>query len=191
MNHINNHKFISLSGKKDTGKSTVGELLKKHGWVPVSFADKIKQIISIMFGWNIDILRAETPEYKKARESLVPVVLSGRSYGYREAVLAVGDMLRTTMGEQIVVDMVIEHVRILRESGAKVCVTDARYCREIIALGPECVNLCLWRNPSDLVVLPGEHSSENDFLNMIDRLHVVDNSGSIDELSNKINSFIY
>lgn len=182
--------LVSLSGKTDTGKSTVGEILRKKGWVILSFSEKLKQILSIMFGWNIDILRAETPEHKAARALLPPATLCGKTYTYREAVLFVGDMLKREMGEHIVADMLVGYVRMLIDSGSKVCVTDARYCRELDALGPECRKLCLWRKESDLKVVEGEHDSENDFLKMIGELELVDNSKGLEELCNKIEEIL-
>ncbi len=181
--------FISLSGKSNTGKSTVGALLKEKGWVAVSFADRLKYIVSIIFGWNIDILRAETPEHRAAREALPPVTICGKTYTYRQAFTSIGDMLRENMGERVIVEMLLGYIQQLLNSGAKVCVTDARYAKEVLALHG-CRHLCLWRNPTDLTPLEGEHPSENDFLSLPkETFEYMNNSGTLEELKNLLNEF--
>jgi hypothetical protein len=63
-------RIIALSGKKGCGKSTVAQhLTKKFGYIEISFAKVLKDIVAILFDWPRDRLEGITPEDRIWREA--------------------------------------------------------------------------------------------------------------------------
>ena len=61
--------LIAVCGLKGSGKDTVGDyLVNTHGFIRLHFADTLKDIMSIMFGWRRDLLEGSTPESREFRE---------------------------------------------------------------------------------------------------------------------------
>lgn len=54
--------LISLSGRKQAGKSTLSKLLVKRGFKKISFADRLKQLIAQIFNWDVKILYSNEKE---------------------------------------------------------------------------------------------------------------------------------
>lgn len=50
-------KIISLSGRKGCGKGVLAEEAIKRGFVKVSFADRLRELVSSLFGWPVCDLR--------------------------------------------------------------------------------------------------------------------------------------
>lgn len=56
--------LIGISGKKNTGKDTVGDYLwQQHGYFTMAFADPLKDLACMLFGW--DRMQLEQREYKE------------------------------------------------------------------------------------------------------------------------------
>ena len=62
--------IISLVGFADAGKSTAANILTQHGFVSMSYADSIKDCLSAIFGWDRDLLEGITPESRIFRETV-------------------------------------------------------------------------------------------------------------------------
>lgn len=61
--------YIGLVGFINSGKGTVGELLKMQGYKQASFAGVLKDTASIMFGWDRELLEGDTVESRVFRET--------------------------------------------------------------------------------------------------------------------------
>lgn len=61
--------IIGLVGFINSGKGTVGELLKMQGYKQASFAGVLKDTASIMFGWDRELLEGDTVESRVFRET--------------------------------------------------------------------------------------------------------------------------
>lgn len=64
--------IILLAGPKNSGKNLVGSILEKHGYLSVSFAFKLKQLISFMYNLPLQRLLGLNSPDKSWREQLHP-----------------------------------------------------------------------------------------------------------------------
>jgi hypothetical protein len=65
--------LIGICGFQSSGKDTIADyLIKEHGFIKMSFASKLKDIISIMFGWPRNKLEGLTKEHREWRETVDP-----------------------------------------------------------------------------------------------------------------------
>ena len=60
--------IIGICGLIGSGKGTVGDILVKQGFTKVSFADKLKDGVATIFGWNRSMLEGDTDESRNWRE---------------------------------------------------------------------------------------------------------------------------
>ena len=65
--------IIGICGFQSSGKDTIADyLIKEHGFIKLSFASKVKDVISNMFGWPRDKLEGLTKEDREWREQIDP-----------------------------------------------------------------------------------------------------------------------
>ena len=60
--------IIGICGLIGSGKGTVGDILVEQGFKKVSFADKLKDGVSTIFGWDRELLEGDTDESRQWRE---------------------------------------------------------------------------------------------------------------------------
>lgn len=61
--------IISISGLIGSGKDTAAShLVERHGFVQLAFADSLKEAVSSIFGWDLQMLRGTTKESRAWRE---------------------------------------------------------------------------------------------------------------------------
>ena len=61
--------IIGICGLIGSGKGTVADVLvDEHGFQKISFADKLKDAVSVLFDWDRDMLEGETSESRFWRE---------------------------------------------------------------------------------------------------------------------------
>jgi len=62
---------IGICGLISSGKDTIADyLIKNHTFHKISFADKLKDSVSAMFGWDRELLDGKTNESRKWREEV-------------------------------------------------------------------------------------------------------------------------
>jgi hypothetical protein len=63
--------IIGVLGFIGSGKGTVGEILaEEKKFVPLSFADSLKDATSAIFGWDRELLEGDTKESREFRETV-------------------------------------------------------------------------------------------------------------------------
>jgi hypothetical protein len=60
--------IIGICGLIGSGKGSVGDILVEQGFTKVSFADKLKDGVATIFGWNRAMLEGDTDESRNWRE---------------------------------------------------------------------------------------------------------------------------
>lgn len=62
--------IIGLVGFIGSGKGTVADLLvERHGFIKESYANSVKDAVSVIFGWDRKLLEGDTPESRAWREA--------------------------------------------------------------------------------------------------------------------------
>ena len=65
--------IIGVCGLIGSGKGTVADILQNnHNFVKVSFADSLKDAVSVVFGWDRALLEGDTDESRAWREQVDP-----------------------------------------------------------------------------------------------------------------------
>lgn len=63
--------IIAICGFKGSGKDTMGNILvEKYGYVKLAFASVLKDVISIIFGWDRNLLEGASHESREWREKV-------------------------------------------------------------------------------------------------------------------------
>lgn len=61
--------IIAICGFQGAGKDTLADILvEKYGYTRVSFAGAVKDVASVIFGWDREMLEGRTPEARAKRE---------------------------------------------------------------------------------------------------------------------------
>jgi len=63
--------IIGIQGLIGSGKDTIGNyLVQQYGFKRIAFADKLKDILSVMFGWDRKLLEGDTTESRNWRNQI-------------------------------------------------------------------------------------------------------------------------
>lgn len=126
--------LIGICGFINSGKTTIAEhLVKKHKYEQYSWANPLKDITSILFGWNREMLDGLTPEMREIREQHDPWWSEklGRSWSPRTAFQYIGtEVMRNNLHPDIWV-LIGQKVIATKEN---VIVSDNRFPNEIAAI---------------------------------------------------------
>lgn len=60
--------LVGFVGYIGSGKGSAGEILQNIGFQPISFANKLKDAVSVMFGWPRELLEGNTAASRDFRE---------------------------------------------------------------------------------------------------------------------------
>lgn len=64
--------IIGLVGFIGAGKNTAAMFYEQKGFRKIAFADKLKDVLSVVFGWDRTLLEGETKESREFRETVDP-----------------------------------------------------------------------------------------------------------------------
>jgi len=71
MTMRNNQMIIGITGLISSGKGTVADVLvEEHNYIKLSFADKLKDGVATVFGWDRSMLEGDTVESRQWRETV-------------------------------------------------------------------------------------------------------------------------
>ena len=190
--------IYGICGLQGSGKDTIADILiTEHNFKKMSFADPLKDITNIIFGWDRDMLQGLTKESREEREK-VDKYWSDKLDNFDKAVTPrkmlqyLGtDLFRDCFQKNIWI-LVLE--KKLSEYNGNIVITDCRFPDEIKMIKKlvgEIINVNrnnpIWFEDyknGKVDKVDNVHISELSWIRS-DFDHVIDNSGSLDEL-NKI-----
>ena len=126
-------KIIGICGSAGAGKDTVGDILVNNlpNWEKMSFASHLKDVTSLLFGFDRKMLAGETSEDRTIREQPDKFWSEkmGNDFTPRYALQYLGtNLLRNQLHQNIWVDCL---ERKIMESDKNVVITDVRFPNEI------------------------------------------------------------
>ena len=182
--------LIGLSGFIGSGKDTVAAYLKeKHSFVVISYASTLKDVVSILFGWDRHKLEGTTAEDRLWREQID--VWWEKKLGIpgltpRMMLQKIGtDLFRTYFHPDIWITIVERKIIDALRLNNRVVVTDCRFVNEgelIHRLGGNVVRVC--RGDTQTIEdckIQGMHPSEYNILTFPFDYHI-DNNGTLEDL---------
>lgn len=127
---------ITLLGLIGSGKNSVGQYLAtRYGYHPIAFADTLKDVVALLFGWPRDLLEGETEESRQWRTTVDPwwaQRLGIPEFTPRWALQNIGtNLFRRHFNEDIWTSILERRLTALRDARKPVVVTDARYDNEV------------------------------------------------------------
>lgn len=206
-------KIIGICGLAGAGKDTVGDIIVDNllNWEKMSFASHLKDVASLLFGFDRKMLAGETPEDRAIREQPDKFWSEkmGKDFTPRYALQFLGtNLLRNQLHENIWVDCL---ERKILNSDKNIVITDVRFPNEIEMIkriGGE-----IWRiergelpkwfrqvetyNKNNYIsqtfvfeklshLLENVHESEWKWVGVDNPKHIIHNHGSIEDLKNEV-----
>lgn len=126
-------KIIGICGLAGAGKDTIGDYIcnTQFNWEKMSFAGHLKDVVSLLFGMDRDMLAGETPDNRSKRE-LPDEYWSKKmekDFTPRFALQYLGtNLLRNQLHQNIWVDCLEMKIR---QSTKNIVITDVRFPNEI------------------------------------------------------------
>ena len=194
--------IIGICGFQSSGKDTIADyLIKDHGFIRLSFASAVKDIISIMFGWSRKKLEGLTKEDRDWREEIdewwsKTLKIPNLSPRYVMQYIAT-DIFRKHFHPDIWVKIVENELNKILEINLNqnIIISDCRFENEInmiIRLGGKIIhvhrNLPSWFHKylnGDEINLQNIHRSEIEWIKCYKDFEI-DNEGTIEELKSKV-----
>jgi hypothetical protein len=157
--------LIALVGRKGVGKTTIAHHLVATGFIEVSFADVLKESLSMLLGVSRTLF--DDPASKET-----PFVVPGQRMTPREMMQQYGDAAKQLFGQNVFIDAVRHRIAELRsEESVGIIISDVRFpaeaefVRELGARIYRVVESCVVRiDHGDVVdtdrIGPDHHQSE-------------------------------
>lgn len=162
--------IIGLVGRKGSGKTTVAQYLGTKGYTEIVFAEPVKQIVSILFGFDYEVLKGDTPEKRIKRDTLKDPIWGKTAV---EAMQYVGtELVRNNFDQEAWIKIAQRKIEAAIERGENVVISDVRFKNEIEFVRNMGGQIwVLYEHPEDLRISEEEgvkgHASENSFQSSI------------------------
>lgn len=132
--------IVAISGFQGAGKDTVASyLIERHGFIKVSFAAVLKDVVAVLFGWPRDKLEGISPEDRAWREQVDPWWAEALDMPYlspRYVLQFFGtNLFRNHFHPDIWVQAALRKIRDLLDQGQdNIVITDLRFINEALQL---------------------------------------------------------
>ncbi len=123
--------IIGFVGFIGGGKGTVGQILERKGFVKDSFAAPVKDAVSVIFGWERELLEGETEKSRVFRET--PDIFWSERFGEPFSPRKALQLMGTEAGRNVFhKDLwALSFLRRVQSETRNVIVTDVRFPNEI------------------------------------------------------------
>lgn len=91
--------IVGVLGFIGSGKGTVGDILVESGFHPISFAESVKDIATVFFGWPRHLLEGDTEESRQFRET--PDAYWTKEFGFEFTPRKALQLIGTEVGREI------------------------------------------------------------------------------------------
>jgi ABC-type oligopeptide transport system ATPase subunit len=179
------HELIGLAGLSGSGKDTIADyLVKTKGYTKISFAETLKDVTSILFGWDRDLLEGTTTKSRKFRDQVDPFwaeCFEDPNLTPRKVLQGLGDVLRS-YHKDIFVNSVSKKVSEAIKT-SNVVISDCRFLNEfelITDLGGVLYEIS---RPETIKM---DHPSETGLSEYTKNRIVINNKSTVKELYNKL-----
>ena len=189
--------IIGLCGIQGAGKDTVGDILvSEYGFIKLTFASTLKDIVSVLFSWPRDLLEGITEESRIWRETVDDFWTEKtgfENFTPRKALQLIGtDLFRIHFCNDIWSNIVENKIITTLKNNPKtnIVVSDCRFSNEfnLIKQFPDSYIIKVVRTP-DISLNGLSHSSETEWLNY-NFDEILQNDNSICELQIKLKSLL-
>lgn len=188
--------IIGLCGSQGSGKDTVANILiSEYGFVKLTFASTLKDVVAILFSWSRDLLEGLTEESRLWRETVDDFwseKLSIPSFTPRKALQMIGtDLFRVHFNNDIWISIVENKIGAMLKNNPKtnIIISDCRFANEfsLIKRFPDSHIITILRVKNSTNKLA--HSSETEWVNYnFDA--ILQNDNSIDDLKTNLKSLL-
>lgn len=190
--------IIGLCGAQGSGKDTVANILiSEYGFVKLTFASTLKDVVAILFSWSRDLLEGLTEESRLWRETVDEFwseKLSIPSFTPRKALQMIGtDLFRIHFNNDIWISIVENKISALLKNNpnTNIVISDCRFANEftIIKRFPDSHIITILREKDNSIKKIITHSSETEWVNYnFDA--ILQNDNSIDDLKTNLKSLL-
>jgi hypothetical protein len=189
--------IIGLCGAQGSGKDTVANILiTEYGFVKLTFASTLKDVVAILFSWPRDLLEGLTEESRLWRETVDDfwsAKLSISGFTPRKALQMIGtDLFRLHFNNDIWISIVENKIGAMLKNNPNIniVISDCRFANEfsLIKKFPDSHIITILRE-KNYSINKLAHSSETEWVNYnFDA--ILQNDNSIDELKSNIKSLL-
>jgi hypothetical protein len=189
--------IIGLCGAQGSGKDTVANILiSEYGFVKLTFASTLKDVVAILFSWPRDLLEGLTEESRLWRETVDDFwseKLSISGFTPRKALQMIGtDLFRLHFNNDIWISIVENKISVMLKNNPNIniVISDCRFANEFSLIkkfsDSHIITILREKNYS---INKLAHSSETEWVNYnFDA--ILQNDNSIDELKSNLKSLL-
>ena len=182
--------IIGLIGRAGSGKDTVADfLVNNHDFTKLSFGKILKDVISIIFGWDRELLEGDTLESREFRETIDEWWSKelGFSVTPRKMFQMIGtDVMRKHFNQDIWVLVLKKKLNDYSIKNKNIIITDIRFINEynmVSEIGGKMIKIIRTNMHTY------NHSSENNIDNFKSDF-IINNNSSIENLYNKVRTIM-
>ena len=189
--------IIGLCGEQGSGKDTVANILiSEYGFVKLTFASTLKDVVAILFSWPRDLLEGLTEESRVWRETVDDfwsAKLSISGFTPRKALQMIGtDLFRIHFNNDIWISIVENKIGAMLKNNpnTNIVISDCRFANEfsLIKQFPDSHIIMILREKNKSINKL-YHSSETEWVNYnFDA--ILQNDNSIDDLKSNLKSLL-
>jgi hypothetical protein len=188
--------IIGLCGAQSSGKDTVANILiSEYGFVKLTFASTLKDVVAILFSWPRDLLEGLTEESRVWRETVDDfwsAKLSISGFTPRKALQMIGtDLFRIHFNNDIWISIVENKISAMLKNNpnTNIVISDCRFANEfsLIKQFPDSHIIMILREKNSTNKIA--HLSETEWINYnFDA--ILQNDNSIDDLKSNLKSLL-